>query len=102
MEYSEHLNFYIDLQKRGEKSPLDQIPPINATSSWYLDVFRIFNSARQELNQIPLQDIFSYIEHFEIIGSKEEFIEIIQAMDGVFLEHYNQKRNKELKHGRPN
>ena len=88
------------MQKEGKKTPLDDIPTLSETSSWYLDVFRIFNSGRQELNPIPLREIFSYIEHFDIIGSKEEFVEIIQALDTTFIDHYNKVR--EQKHGRRN
>ncbi len=97
MEYSPHLKFYQDLQKRGRPSPLDDVPEIGVIATWYLDVFRILNSGRQELNQIPLQDIFSYIEHFDIVGSKEEFIEIIQEMDSVFLDYYNKQREQKQK-----
>jgi hypothetical protein len=60
----------------------------------------VLNSGRQELNQIPLGDIFSYIDHFDLIGSKEEFITVIQELDAAFLDHYNKEREKtRKKHG---
>ena len=100
MEYAEHLKFYKRLQEQGKPSPLDDIPSLSEVSSWYLDVFRILHSGRQELNPIPFQDIISYFEHFDIIGSKEEFVEIIQSLDSTFLDHHNKVR--EQKHGRHN
>ena len=98
MEYADHIKFYQKLKDEGKRSPLDTLPNLSSTSSWYIEAFRIFNSGRQELNQIPLNDIFSYIEHFDIIGSKEEFIYVIQKLDSTFLDYYNKKR--ESKHGR--
>lgn len=46
---------------------------------------------------IPPSILFSYADRFVLIGTLEEFMKIIFAMDNVYLKHTSDERAKESK-----
>ena len=75
------------LAKQGKDIPaLNDEPEIDVVTGWYLQAFsRLRKSCTNE--RISLSEIESYINLFGSVGSRSEFVDLIQDMDIVFTEH---------------
>ncbi len=77
------------LKKSGKKVPaLDKEPKYNLFVDWYLSAFDRLSKGRNWANgeRIGIRDIISYANDVGSIDTKEEFIDIIQVADSLFLE----------------
>jgi len=82
---------YERLRLEGQPTPLDDPVQSTIVSEWYLSAFRVLSNARTERNAIAISDIAAYMDIFEIIGTKAEFVLVIQALDNKLLESTNKE-----------
>ena len=61
--------------------------------SWYLDMFSMLETSRGANNYISLSCILDLANNFELLGSKQQFVSIIQALDDVYVE-FNRKQDE--------
>ncbi len=98
MKHSEHIKFYRQLEAKGTATPLREIPYVTFSDSWYLDVFAVLSNSRaggEVPGSIQISEMLTYSDHFEIIGNKKSFIEVIQSLDSIYLNHLSEKRKKD-------
>jgi len=69
------------------------MPPFSLSYEWYMKAYSILRFSRRESGYIPLSEILTYTSHFELIGTKHEFITIIQGLDFSEREFFD-KRDK--------
>ena len=83
------------MKKKGKATPLDVMPYLDYSYEWYYMAFSLLRSSRNENGIIPLSEILTYTEHFEIISSKVEFITIIQGLDIAENDYHSSRRKAE-------
>ncbi len=66
-----------------------------------MEVFNMLCKFRIEDRPISLAEILAYAQNFSLIGSKIEFIKVINALDKVLLEDHRKEAEKlkEKKYG---
>lgn len=55
---------------------------------WYLEMYRLLERSRGPSNYIPLSEILACANNFDLIGTKQEFISIMHALDDVYVKHF--------------
>lgn len=59
---------------------------------WYLDVFNKLERSRGHNDYIPLSEILICANNMDLIGTKNEFINVINAMDEIYVKHLRKKK----------
>lgn len=86
------MQFYEHLQKQGKLTPLlDWQQYASAEAIWYLNMFRFLERSRGPNEYIPLSEIVSCFGHFDLIGTKQEFITVISALDEAYIAYFKRK-----------
>jgi predicted mannosyl-3-phosphoglycerate phosphatase (HAD superfamily) len=85
-------------RNQGKKAEaIENKPKYDIGTQWYLDVFRRLSRSRSigfSIGCIPLMEITNYALSIGYIEeSLEDFIDIIQSMDDLYLTEVN-KKNK--------
>ena len=62
---------------------------------WYLEMFRKLERSRSENGYIPLSEILICSNNYELIGTKEEFVNIMLELDGTYVRHYDSRHKKD-------
>ena len=83
--------------------------------TWYLNTYKYFLRAKTELVPIPLSELINFANNIDIVGTIEEFLEVMQEIDFVYIKHFKniakqEKEKEEAKikikgrkaNGRPN
>ena len=96
MEYGKQIKFFENIKKRGLRTPLDEMPVYDFSYDWYLKIYSILRLSKSENGYIPLSEILVYTDHFEIIGSKEEFVQVIRGLDITEQEYFKGKKDTEI------
>ena len=85
------------LKENGEDTPLDHIPETDFSYGWFMASYVLLSNSKMENGLIPLSELREYANSFGLIGSFEEFVSIIYAMNDVFNEHRRIELKRELK-----
>lgn len=72
------------------------MPKHDQTYDWYVRAYSILRFSRRGSGYIPLSEILSYVSHFELIGTKFEFISIIQSLDFTEKDFFEKKEKAQL------
>ena len=62
------------------------------SNNWYMNAYGILSHSSSESGAIPLSELVCYRDNFGVIGSFEEFVVIIYAMNDC----YSANRKKKL------
>ena len=85
------------LQDRGEETPLDHVPEEDYTYSWFVSAYYTLSNSRNESGGIPLSELKIYADNFGLIGSFEEFVSIIYALNHAHNVAQQNEREKKSK-----
>lgn len=85
------------MYKRTGKLPtgLKDKPAYSPYVNWYIRTFYSLCASRQigmAAGSIPVSEITNYYNNYEIPDDRETFLTVVQAMDGVYLEHNKPKK----------
>jgi hypothetical protein len=103
------------LQEAGQKVPaLENKPYLSRWTMPYMEAFNVLSDSRSSgfggVGPIPLSEIRSYMEIYEIvdIDERERFIKMVKALDSEYLAHTRKKldaksaqEGKSVKSARP-
>lgn len=98
MEYGDKIKLFQNLRAQGRATPLDTKVPLTDTALWYIRVFELLTRERSigmTSGPIPPSIMFTYADRYTLIGSLEEFIQVICGMDDLYLKHQSDERAKE-------
>lgn len=70
------------------------MPELDFSYASYSKAYSMLRSSANQNGVIPLSEILTYADHFGILGSKEEFVDIIRTLE---LEEYNYHKEKDGK-----
>ena len=70
------------------------MPVYDFSYDWYARAYSILRYSKNENGYIPLSEILVYAEHFELIGTKEEFIHVIRSLDAAENKFFKAKEEK--------
>ena len=73
----------------GERTPLDDAPSADADTAWFVQAFSRLNRSRgggMGPGPVALSEMCAYWREVGAIGPLDEFIDVIQALDGMWLE----------------
>ena len=105
MEYAQNhknIDFYRNLEKRGKKSPLSLLPKKpDEIAIWYLKKYRLLETSRGANNYIPISEIVALASYIDLVGSREEFVSVIQKLDSEYNRRMNEinSSNGEIENG---
>ena len=97
LEYGDKIKFFQELQAQGRATPLDEGVPITETAIWFIDVFHILTRERaigMSNGPIPPSAMYEYADRFGLIGTLEEFIGVMCALDDIYLKHMSDERKR--------
>lgn len=101
LQYARHVRFYEQLAAKGQPTPLSEMPVVSDIGvEWYLSMFRMLEASRNQNGYINIESILAVANNFELIGTKREFVSIIQALDDVYVEHH--RKEDERRHSSQN
>lgn len=100
-KYGKDLAFFRKMaEETGNSFPaLEEQPELLVTDEYYLNAFYRLSSSRQlgmTTGPIPLSEIIGYLEYLNE-PEPEEFIDIIQHCDGVYLDEVYKKQEAQSK-----
>ena len=75
---------------------LDERPKRNAVIDWYVEAYfklRKSSGLFETEKYIPLTEIKAYLDIFDCISSKEQFVSVIQEFDNVYTAVTRRKLN---------
>ena len=88
MDHGEHIEFYKLRRARGDSSPLDELSkPKDDLVVWFLQQFKLLENSRQPQGRIPLSEILCIPAHFDLMCPLDQFVDVIVAMDDVYIQH---------------
>ena len=73
------------------------MPTVDFSYDWYSKAYSILRYSKGDNGYIPLSEILSYSEHFDLIGSKEEFVSIIRSLDYIENKYHSDKEKAKRK-----
>jgi len=85
------------LAKNGEDTPLNHIPKLDHSYDWFLNAYYKLSNSATESGGIPLSELKIYEKTFGIIGPFSEFVDIIYAINNVYIKYRAEKLKKDLK-----
>jgi len=98
LEHGKHVKFYEQMDAKGKVTPLSERPIHNLTNTWYLKVFTVLSNSRSGgmngENPLQISEMNSYMDRFPLISTAEEFVEVMQALDMIYINHRNKDVNK--------
>ena len=74
------------------------MPVYDFSYEWYQQAYSLLRYSKTDNGYIPLSEILAYSEHFELIGSKIEFLKVIRGLDIIENKFYE---SEELKKEKP-
>lgn len=91
MQWADKLDFLAAIEEQRGYTPqalLDR-PELDTTERWFMRAFATLSRSRptgMDACPIPLPHMQSYIETLDSVVEPSEFVEVIQAMDLVWLD----------------
>lgn len=93
LEFGGQLKFFNSLKSRGKRTPLDEIPSNDFSYEWYYKAYSTLRYSKGDNGFIPLSEILSYTDHFKLIGSKDEFLDVIRGLDVAENKFFKKKED---------
>ena len=90
--------FYERMRQDSKKTPLDDRPKTDEEVNWFLSVFNTLSNSRpvgMDYGALVLSEIIIYWEKVDQFGPLDEFIEIMHALDRIFLQYRANQRESE-------
>lgn len=95
MEHSKYEKFYTLIKSRGFNTPLDILPNLTSEIAWYLSTYKYFLRAKTELTPIPLSELINFAKNIDIVGTIEEFLDVMQEIDFIYIKYFKAVAEKE-------
>lgn len=97
LEHGKYIETYRELEEAGRPTPIQNRPAVEAGGDWFIVAFqRLSKSRGNGMNgplPIAISEISRYWRDVGHIGSLEEFIAVIQALDEAYLQKVADLRN---------
>lgn len=98
LQYAKHVPLFEKLKAEGKPTPLSEVPDISDIGvEWYLSMYRLLESSRNQNGYIAVESILAVANNFDLIGTKKEFVAIIQALDDVYVTHHRNEDERRSK-----
>lgn len=98
LQYAKHVRFFEKLAASGKPTPLSEIPDVSDIGvEWYHSMYRMLEASRNQNGYITIESILAVANNFDLIGTKQQFVSIIQALDDVYVEHHRKEDERRSK-----